>query len=63
MEWLTICIAMAGALVVLTTRPCWGLAAYLASLMWYPEYLRINIGAEFSAPADHPAGPTGPLSG
>ncbi len=50
MEWLTICIAMAGALVVLTTRPCWGLAAYLASLMWYPEYLRINIGAEFSAP-------------
>ncbi len=50
MEWLTACIALAGILVVVTTSPRWGLAAYLASLMWYPEYLRINIGEEFSAP-------------
>jgi hypothetical protein len=50
MEWLTACIALAGVGVVLTTAPRWGLAAYLASLMWYPEYLRINLGAGFSAP-------------
>jgi hypothetical protein len=50
MEWLTACIALAGVGVVLTTTPRWGLAAYLVSLMWYPEYLRIDLGAGFSAP-------------
>lgn len=50
MEWLTACVALAGIIVVLTTKPRWGLAAYLASLMWYPEYLRIHVGVGFSAP-------------
>jgi hypothetical protein len=44
MEVLTLSVAFAGVVVVLASRPVYGLAAYLAVLLLYPDYLRVSLG-------------------
>ena len=44
MQSTTLAVALIGSILVLLLRPGYALAAYIAALLWYPEYLRISIG-------------------
>lgn len=44
MEALTLGIAAIGVFVVAASRPVYGLVAYLAVLLLYPDYLRVSLG-------------------
>ena len=44
MQSTTLAIAVLGCVLVLTLRFPYALAAYIAALAWYPNYLRISIG-------------------
>jgi len=44
MQGTTLAVAILGSLLVLLLKPPYALAAYLATLIWYPDYLRITIG-------------------
>jgi len=44
MQGVTLTVALVGSVLVLLLRPPYALAAYIAGLIWYPDYLRITIG-------------------
>ncbi len=44
MEGVTLLIAVVGSIAVLFLRPPYALAAYVVSLLWFPDYLRVSIG-------------------
>ena len=44
MQSTTLSVALIGSILVLVLRPPYALAAYIAALVWYPDYLRISIG-------------------
>jgi hypothetical protein len=44
MQGTTLAVALIGSILVLLLRPGYALAAYIAALVWYPDYLRITIG-------------------
>lgn len=44
MQGTTLAIGILGSILVLSLRPPYALAAYIAALVWYPDYLRITIG-------------------
>jgi uncharacterized membrane protein len=44
MQGATLLIAIVGSILVLVLPPAYALAAYIAALIWYPDYLRITIG-------------------
>lgn len=44
MQGTTLAVALAGAILVLLLRPSYALVAYIAALVWYPDYLRVTIG-------------------
>jgi len=44
MEALTLSVALAAVVIVLASRPVYGLVAYLAVMLLYPDYLRVSLG-------------------
>jgi hypothetical protein len=44
MEVLTLSMSLLVVVITLTTRPVFGLIAYLGTILLYPDYLRISIG-------------------
>jgi hypothetical protein len=44
MQGVTLAIGILGSILVLLLRPVYALAAYIAVLVWYPDYLRVSIG-------------------
>jgi len=44
MQSATLAVALAGSILVLLLHPAYALAAYIAALIWYPDYLRTTIG-------------------
>jgi len=50
MQGVTLLIAIVGSILALVLPPAYALAAYVATLLWYPDYLRVSIGTiEMSA--------------
>jgi uncharacterized membrane protein YeaQ/YmgE (transglycosylase-associated protein family) len=50
MQSVTLLISIVGSVLVLVLPPAYALAAYVATLIWYPDYMRVNIGTiEISA--------------
>lgn len=44
MQSTTLAVAIVAAVLALSLRPAYALAAYIVALLWYPDYLRISIG-------------------
>ena len=44
MQGTTLAIALLGSVLALSLRPPYALAAYVAALVWYPDFLRVSIG-------------------
>ena len=44
MQGVTLIIAVIGSMAVLVLQPAYALAAYVATLVWFPDFLRVNIG-------------------
>jgi len=44
MQEATLAIAIICSILVLTLRPCYALAVYIISMLWYPSYLVVSIG-------------------
>lgn len=50
MQALTLFVGLVASFLVLRFPSIWGLAAYLAALLWYPQYVTIQIGTvDFTA--------------
>ncbi len=44
METLTLAVALVAAVIIIASRPAYGLVAFLALLLLYPDYLRVSLG-------------------
>lgn len=44
MSGLTLTVAIVASLLALTVRPVYAFVVYLAALLWYPNYLVVNVG-------------------
>ena len=44
MQGVTLTVAIIAAILVLSLRPAYALAAFVASLLYYPYYLTVTIG-------------------
>jgi len=44
MQGVTLLVAALGSAAVLLLRPAQALGAYIAVLVWYPDYLRVTVG-------------------
>ncbi len=44
MQGVTLTFALIACLLVITLRPSYAMAAYLAALLWYPSFLAVSVG-------------------